>query len=89
MAARSDIGIHSHSFFSCPRGDIYISVNDCEVLGAQACFNISNYNSFPIGQIGQIGEIDGKRYIIGSTEGMFFQIKDLDWLKDAKITPFK
>jgi hypothetical protein len=79
----SDIEIPNCSFFSCSSGDIYISVNDCEVLGVQACFNLSNYNSFPVGQI---GEINGKRYITGSAEGMFlsFQTKDLDWVKDVK-----
>jgi hypothetical protein len=79
----SDIEIPNCSFFSCPSGDIYIYVNDCEVLGVQACFNLSNYNSFPIGKIQEVG---GERYLTDSTEGMFlsFQTKDLDWLKDVK-----
>lgn len=79
----SDIEVPNCSFFSCPGGDIYISVNDCEVLGVQACFNLSDYGSFPIGDIQEVG---GKRYLVGPSDGMFlsFQTKDLEWLKDVR-----
>lgn len=79
----SDIEVPNCSFFSCPGGDIIISVNDCKVLGVDACFNLKQFESFPIGQI---EEQNGNRYLTGSATGMFisFQTKDLEWLQDVR-----
>ncbi|WP_338140903.1 hypothetical protein [Marinobacter suaedae] len=55
------------------------------ILGIDACFDLDIYNSFPIGEV---GEVDGERRITGATDGTFisFQTKDLDWLKDVSNT---
>lgn len=79
----SDIDVPNCSFFSCPGGDIIIYVNDCKVLGVDACFNLDQFESFPIGQI---QEQNGNRYLTGPSSGMFisFQTKDLEWLQDVR-----
>ncbi|QSP95978.1 hypothetical protein LPB19_06165 [Marinobacter salinisoli] len=81
----SEIEVPDCSFFSCGGGDIYVYAQDCVILGIDACFDLDIYNSFPIGQV---GEVDGERRITGSTDGTFisFQTKDLDWLKDVSKT---
>ncbi|WP_250656517.1 hypothetical protein [Alkalimarinus coralli] len=79
----SEIEVPNCSFWSCPGGDIIIYVNDCKVLGVDACFNLEQFESFPIGQI---EEQNGNRYLTGSSSGMFisFQTKDLEWLQDVR-----
>jgi len=73
------------SFFSCSGGDIYVYAEDCLVLGIDSCFDLDIYNSFPVGEV---GEVNGERRITGPADGAFisFQTKDLDWLKDVKKT---
>ena len=79
----SEIDVPNCSFFWCPGGDINIYVKDCKVLGVQACFNLSQFESFPIGTI---TESNGNRYLSGSATGMFisFQTQDLEWLQDVR-----
>lgn len=79
----SEIEVPNCSFFSCPGGDIIIYVNDCKVLGVDACFNLEQFESFPIGQI---EERNGERYLTDSATGMFisFQTQDLEWLQDVR-----
>ncbi|MCP5161299.1 MAG: hypothetical protein H6999_12250 [Hahellaceae bacterium] len=80
----SEIDVPGCSFFNCPGGDIIVTVQDCKVLGIDACFDLSQYNSFPIGEV---SEINGKRYLTGPSPGLFlsFQTKNLAWLKETKI----
>lgn len=75
------------SFFVCPGGDVYVYAQDCLVLGIDSCFDLDIYNSFPIGEI---GEVNGERRIVAPTDGAFisFQTKDLDWLEDVKKENF-
>lgn len=79
----SEIDVPNCSFFWCPGGDINIYVKDCKVLGVDACFNLSQFESFPIGSI---EEVNGKRYLTGAASGMFisFQTQDLEWLQDVR-----
>lgn len=81
----SRIEVPDCSFFNCPGGDIYVYAQDCLVLGIDACFDLDIYNSFPVGQIEEVG---GQRRITGPADGAFiaFQTKDLDWLEDVKKT---
>ncbi|MDX1559086.1 MAG: hypothetical protein R3193_09285 [Marinobacter sp.] len=83
----SRIEVPDCSFFSCSGGDIYVYAQDCLVLGIDSCFDLDIYNSFPVGEV---GEVDGERRITGPADGAFisFQTKDLDWLKDVKKTDF-
>ena len=78
----SRIDVPDCSFFSCSGGDIYVYAEDCLVLGIDSCFDLDIYNSFPIGQV---GEVNGERQITGPADGAFisFQTKDLEWLKDV------
>lgn len=79
----SNIELPGCSFFNCPAGDIIIETQDCRNLGIQTCFPLSQYQGF---SVGKLGEQNGKRAIVDSTEGMFlsFQTRDLEWLKDVK-----
>ncbi|MBW7472938.1 hypothetical protein QQF73_18710 [Marinobacter sp. M216] len=81
----SRIEVPDCSFFSCGSGDINVYAEDCLVLGIDSCFDLDIYNSFPIGQV---GEVDGERRITGPADGAFisFQTRDLDWLKDVSKT---
>jgi len=83
----SRIEVPDCSFFSCSGGDIYVYAQDCLVLGIDSCFDLDIYNSFPVGEV---GEVNGERRITGPADGAFisFQTKDLDWLKDVKKTDF-
>ena len=79
----SNISLPGCSFFNCPGGDIIIETQDCRNLGIQACFPLSQYKGFAVGEI---GEQNGQRAIVNGTEGMFlsFQTKDLEWLSDVR-----
>lgn len=79
----SEIEVPGCSFWSCPGGDILIYTQDCKVLGVQACFNLEQFESFPIGKVEEIG---GKRYLTAPASGMFmsFQTEDMGWLKDVR-----
>jgi hypothetical protein len=81
----SKIEVPGCSFFSCGGGDIYVYAQDCLVLGIDSCFDLDIYNSFPVGEV---GEVNGERRITGPADGAFisFQTKDLDWIKDVKKT---
>lgn len=81
----SEIEVPDCSFFSCGGGDIYVYAQDCVILGIDACFDLDIYNSFPIGELAQVGN---ERRIVGPADGAFmsFQTKDIDWLKDVKNT---
>ncbi|WP_228744650.1 hypothetical protein [Marinobacter salsuginis] len=83
----SRIEVPDCSFFSCSGGDIYVYAQDCLVLGIDSCFDLDIYNSFPVGEV---GDVNGERRITGPADGAFisFQTKDLDWLKDVKKTDF-
>lgn len=83
----SRIEVPDCSFFSCSGGDIYVYAQDCLVLGIDSCFDLDIYNSFPVGEV---GEVNGERRITGPADGAFIsvQTKDLDWLKDVKKTDF-
>jgi hypothetical protein len=83
----SRIEVPDCSFFSCPGGDIFVYAQDCLVLGIDSCFDLDIYNSFPVGEV---GEVNGERRITGPADGAFisFQTKDLDWLKDVKKADF-
>ncbi len=69
----------------CGRGDVHIIADECEVLGIDACFPLTNFESLPIGSI---EEVDGERRIVAPESGLFlsFQTRDLDWLKDVSKT---
>jgi len=75
----SNITLPGCSFFSCPGGDIVIETQDCSVLGVDACYDLSSYNSLPIGEV---TETNGNRYLTDSSEGLFlsFQTQDMPWL---------
>jgi len=83
----SEIEVPDCSFFSCAGGDIYVYAKDCLVLGIDSCFDLDIYNSFPVGEVGEVGD---ERRIKGAVDGAFisFQTKDLEWLKDVKKTDF-
>lgn len=69
----------------CGRGNVYIVADECQVLGIDACFPLTNFESLPIGAIGEVG---GERRIVAPESGLFlsFQTRDLDWLKDVSKT---
>lgn len=81
----SKIEVPGCSFFSCPGGDIYVYAEDCRVLGIDSCFELNTYNSFPIGQIEEVGS---ERRITGPENGAFmsFQTQTVNWLKDVSKT---
>ena len=85
FGSSSRIEVPDCSFFSCGSGDIYVYAQDCLVLGIDSCFDLDIYNSFPIGQVEEVGN---ERRITGPADGAFisFQTKDLDWLEDVKKT---
>ncbi|MDX1757875.1 MAG: hypothetical protein R3175_17610 [Marinobacter sp.] len=71
----------------CGRGDVHIIADECQVLGIDACFPLTNFESLPIGSI---EEVNGERRIVAPESGLFlsFQTRDLDWLEDvAKTNP--
>ncbi|GAA3556478.1 MAG: hypothetical protein MI794_06845 [Pseudomonadales bacterium] len=83
----SEIVVPDCTFWSCGAGDIYVYAKDCRVLGIDSCFELDMYNSFAVGEL---GEIDGERHVTGPVDGAFisFQTKDLAWLSDvAKGNP--
>ncbi|WP_309046034.1 hypothetical protein [Marinobacter sediminicola] len=69
--------------FFCGKGDVEVMVKDCKALGIGVCFRLDSYNSFPIGEVSQVG---GEPHLTGPVDGVFmsFQTKDLEWLKDVK-----
>lgn len=71
----------------CGRGDVHIIADQCQVLGIDACFPLTNFESLPIGAI---EEVNGERTLVAPESGLFlsFQTRDLDWLKDvSKANP--
>ncbi len=74
----SEIEVPDCSFFSCGGGDIYVYAQDCLVLGIDSCFDLDIYNSFAVGEL---GNVDNGRRIVAPVDGAFmsFQTKDVDW----------
>ncbi|WP_166261554.1 hypothetical protein [Marinobacter salicampi] len=81
----SEIEVPGCSLLNCPGGDIHVYAQDCLVLGIDSCFDLDIYNSFPVGEI---GEVDRERALVGPADGVFisFQTKDLEWLEDVTKT---
>lgn len=75
----SQLSVTNCNLFTC---DVNVIAQNCEVLGIQACFPLSQYNSFPIGQITTSGD---KQYITGPASGLFmsFETQAVQWLKDV------
>ena len=69
----------------CGGGDVIIEAQDCAMLGIDVCFDLDNFNSFPIGEIEEVGN---ERRIVAPADGAFIsvQTKDLDWLEDVSKT---
>lgn len=83
----SEITADCSGFLGLGGCDVRVVAQDCELLGITACFPLTNFESFAIGQLGTVG---GKRTLTGPSSGLFlsFQTKDLNWLKDvAKSNP--
>lgn len=80
-------GAFSSSQIEVHGSDVHIIAQDCQVLGIQACFSLTDFKSLPVGEL---GEINGERAIIGPESGLFlsFQTQDLDWLDDVSKTDF-
>lgn len=76
----STITLSNCGLFTC---DVNAIAENCQVLGIQACFPLSQYNSFPIGQI--TTDSSGKSYITGPASGLFmsFETQTVQWLKDV------
>ncbi|WP_100641591.1 hypothetical protein [Marinobacter salexigens] len=74
-----------NSTLDCPGGSIEIVAKDCIVLAIYSCFDLGIYNSFAVGEI---GEVNGKRAVTSPVSGAFmsFQTKALDWLENVKKT---
>ena len=69
----------------CGSGNVYIHANDCQILGIQACFPLTQFQSLPIGTIADVG---GERRLIAPESGLFisFQTQEVEWLKDVALT---
>ncbi len=65
-------------------GDVTLTVQDCQVIGINTCFDLTQFQTLSIGQVTEGG--DGRNYLTGSETGTFlsFQSQDLLWLKDVK-----
>lgn len=65
--------------------DIHITAQDCQILGIDACFPLTNFKSLAIGEL---GDVNGERAIVGPEDGLFlsFQTRDLEWLEDISNT---
>lgn len=61
-------------------GSINFQSSQCELLGINVCFPLTNFNSL------HIGKKDAQGNTIGAADGLFlsFQTKDLAWMKDVK-----
>jgi len=75
----SQLTVTNCNLLSC---DVNVIAKNCEVLGIQGCFPLSQYNSFPIGKITRSGE---QQYITGPSSGLFmsFETQAVQWLKDV------
>lgn len=75
----SEVRVRNCGLFSgC---DLIIVAQQCDILGLVACFDLKNYNSFPIGTLSS-----DRKYVTGPASGLFIsaQSKDLSWLNDVK-----
>lgn len=61
---------------------VHIIASDCKVIGIEACFPLTNFESLAIGQI---DEVNGERRVVAPESGLFlsFQTQQLEWLKDV------
>ncbi|ARU57411.1 hypothetical protein OLMES_3373 [Oleiphilus messinensis] len=65
--------------------DIYLTVQDCAVIGINTCFNLDTFNTLAIGEQTMVGD---RSYLTGPESGAFlaFQSRDLKWLRDVSLT---
>lgn len=72
-----------NNLFDCPPGNIEVIAMDCKVLSIQACFDLGQYRSFAVGEL---GETNGERSVVAPAAGAFlsFQTKAVEWVKDVK-----
>lgn len=78
-------GAGSSSQIEVDGSTVKIIAQDCQVLGIDACFPLTNFKSLAVGEL---GEVNGQRAIVAPQDGMFlsFQTKDLPWLEDVGNT---
>ena len=69
----------------CGRGDVSFIAQDCQVLGINACFPLTNFKSLPVGTITENGD---ERVLSGPQKGLFlaFQSQAVEWLEDVSKT---
>lgn len=72
-----------NNLFDCPGGTIEVVAQDCMVLSIKSCFDLAQYRSFAVGEL---GETNGERSIVAPVSGAFlsFQTKTVEWVKDVK-----
>ncbi|MGC8122069.1 DUF6160 family protein [Marinobacter sp. VGCF2001] len=72
-----------NNLFDCPGGTIEVVAQDCMVLSIRSCFDLDQYRSFAVGEL---GETNGERSIVAPASGAFlsFQTQAVDWVKDVK-----
>ncbi len=58
---------------------------DCQVLGINSCFPLTNFKSLPVGTITENGD---ERVLSGPQKGLFlaFQTQAVEWLEDVSKT---
>lgn len=72
-----------NNLFDCPEGNIEVIAMDCKVLSIQSCFDLGQYRSFAVGELGQT---NGERSVVAPVAGAFmsFQTRAVEWVKDVK-----
>ena len=72
-----------NNLFDCPEGNIEVIAMGCMVLSIQSCFDLDQYRSFAVGELGQQ---NGERSVVAPVAGAFvsFQTKAVEWVKDVK-----
>ncbi|MCG8609348.1 MAG: hypothetical protein MI864_02330 [Pseudomonadales bacterium] len=65
--------------------DVYLTVQDCAVIGINTCYSLDTFNTLAIGEQTMIG---GRSYLTGPESGAFlaFQSRNLKWLRDVSLT---
>lgn len=69
----------------CGSGDVSFVAQDCQVLGINSCFPLTNFKSLPVGTITENGD---ERVLSGPQKGLFlaFQTQAVEWLEDVSKT---
>ena len=69
-------------FGSC---DVTITAQGCEVIGIQACFDLDQFGSIPVGEQ---EEVDGQRTITGPASGLFIsaQNETVEWIENIRAS---